>query len=61
MDQGRVQRKAIRAEWLALYATFTPDQKAVVKDLLQQRLAKADSFREKIREHFKSSHGGVSG
>jgi Spy/CpxP family protein refolding chaperone len=61
MDQGRVQRRAIRAEWLALYATFTPDQKAVVKDLLQQRLAKADSFREKIREHFKRSHGGVSG
>ncbi len=57
MDQGRVQRKAIRAEWLALYATFTPDQKAVVKDILQKQVAKADSFREKMREHFKSSRG----
>jgi Spy/CpxP family protein refolding chaperone len=61
MDQGRTQRKTIRAEWLALYATFTPDQKAVVKDLLQKHMAQADSFREKMREHFKSSHGGVSG
>ena len=61
MDQGRAQRKAIRTEWLALYATFTPDQKAVVKTLLQQRLAKADSFREKMREHFKSKHGAATG
>ena len=60
-DQGRAQRKAIRAEWLALYATFTPDQKAVVKDMLQKHVAKADSIREKMREHFKSSHGAVSG
>ena len=57
MDQGRAQRKAIRAEWLALYGTFTPDQKAVVKDMLQKRLAKTDSFREKMREHFRSSRG----
>ena len=57
MDQGRAQRKAIRAEWLALYATFTPDQKAVVKDMLQKRLAKADSLKDKVREHFRSSRG----
>ncbi len=57
MDQGRAQRKAIRTEWLALYATFTPDQKAVVKDMLQKRLAKSDSIREKMREHFKGSRG----
>jgi Spy/CpxP family protein refolding chaperone len=57
MDQGRAQRKAIRTEWLALYATFTPDQKAVVKDMLQKHVAKADSFREKMREHFKGSRG----
>ena len=60
-DQARVQRKAIRSEWLALYATFTPDQKAVVKDAMQKHLAKVDSFKEKMREHFRGSHGGVTG
>jgi Spy/CpxP family protein refolding chaperone len=60
-DQTRAQRKAIRAEWLALYATFTPDQKAVVKDMLQKRLARADSFKAKMQEHFKSMHGGTTG
>lgn len=60
-DQARVQRKTIRAEWLALYGTFTPDQKAVVKVAMQNHLAKMDSFREKMREHFKSSHGGATG
>lgn len=59
MDQGRAQRKVIRAEWLALYATFTPDQKAVVKDMLQKRLAKADSLKDKVREHFRSSRGAA--
>ena len=53
-DQGRDKRKAIRAEWLALYATFTVEQKAVVKDMLQKRLAHAESFREKMREHMQS-------
>ena len=56
-DQARTQRKAVRAEWLALYATFTPDQKAVVKDRLQKHLARAESFREKMREHFRSLRG----
>ncbi len=50
VDQGRDKRKAIRAEWLALYATFTVEQKAVVKDMLQKRLAHAESFRQKMRE-----------
>jgi len=60
-DQGRDKRKAIRAEWLALYATFTVEQKAVVKDLLQKRLAHAESFREKMREHMQSMFNKSSG
>ena len=42
--------KQVRASWLALYATFTPDQKAVVKQALSDRLAKMDSFRERMKE-----------
>ena len=56
-DQARAQRIAIRNEWLALYATFSPAQKAVVKDGLQQRLARMESFREKMREHMHEKRG----
>lgn len=57
-DQARAQRIAIRNEWLALYATFTPDQKAVVKDGIQKHMARAESFREKMREHFQQRSNG---
>jgi hypothetical protein len=43
----------VRDQWLALYATFSPEQKAVVKTLIQERLAKAESFRERMREKFR--------
>ncbi|HET8584114.1 MAG TPA: periplasmic heavy metal sensor [Casimicrobiaceae bacterium] len=39
----------VRDAWLNLYATFTPDQKGVVKNALSQRLAKMEKFREKMR------------
>jgi Spy/CpxP family protein refolding chaperone len=60
-DQARVQRNAIRAEWLSLYATFTPDQKAVVRDLLKQRVARMESFHEKMREHMREKAGAKAG
>lgn len=47
-------RKQVRATWLAVYATFTPDQKAVVKDALSKRIARMESFRQKMLER----HGG---
>ena len=43
-------RKQVRGTWLALYATFTPDQKAIVKTSLQNRIAKMESFRQKMLE-----------
>jgi periplasmic protein CpxP/Spy len=43
-------RKQIRSQWLALYATFTPDQKAVVKDALSKRVARMEKFREKMMQ-----------
>ena len=49
-EQGRALRKPIRNEWLALYDKFSPEQKAVVRDLLQKRMARAESFRERMRE-----------
>jgi periplasmic protein CpxP/Spy len=49
-------RLAVRDQWLALYATFTTDQKAVVKTMLQNHIARADSFRERMHERFQQFH-----
>ena len=43
-------RKQVRDQWLALYATFTPAQKAVVRDALKARVARMESFRAKMQE-----------
>jgi len=40
----------VRDAWLALYGTFTPDQKTVVKNALKDKLARVDAFRQKMRE-----------
>ena len=52
--QNQAAQRQVRDTWLALYATFTPDQKAVVRDALQKRIARMDSMREK----FMQRHGG---
>lgn len=50
-DQVQAQNVALRRQardpWLALYATFSPDQKAVVKASLQNRLARMQAWRDK--------------
>ena len=46
----------VRDAWLSLYATFTPDQKAVVKNALSQRMAKMEQFRQKMLQ--RHSQGG---
>ena len=56
--QGQALRMQVRARWLKLYATFSPDQKVVVRDLIQQRLARIDAFRQKMQQR---SQGGTSG
>ena len=43
-------RKVVRDQWLALYATFTPAQKAVVRDALAKRVARMDAFRARMQE-----------
>jgi Spy/CpxP family protein refolding chaperone len=49
-DQGTALRKQVRASWLSLYATFSPDQKNVVKGILQQHLARMDAFQQKMQQ-----------
>lgn len=44
-DQNAGGRKAARDAWLALYATFSAQQKAVVRDAISARLARMEQFR----------------
>ncbi|MEP7328959.1 MAG: periplasmic heavy metal sensor [Betaproteobacteria bacterium] len=43
-------RRQVRDEWLKLYATFSPTQKAVVRDAAKARVAKMETFRAKMKE-----------
>ena len=49
---GQVARNQVRDQWLALYATFTPAQKAVVRDELTKRMERMEGFRAKMKERF---------
>ena len=49
-DQGAATRKAVRDAWLALYATFSPTQKAVVRDAIVAKLASIQQFRAHMKE-----------
>ncbi len=49
-QQARALRHQIRDQWLKLYGTFTVDQKAIVRDLLQKRMDRMEAFREKMHE-----------
>ena len=48
----QASRKQVRDQWLALYATFSPAQKAVVRDAIQARLDRMENFRARMRERF---------
>jgi Spy/CpxP family protein refolding chaperone len=59
-QQGVALRQSVRANWLALYATFTPEQKGVVKTLLQARIAQGEAFRQKMHDHMMQKPGATS-
>jgi Spy/CpxP family protein refolding chaperone len=51
-EQARNQavRNQVRDRWLRLYATFSPEQKAVVREALVARMNRGDAVREQMRE-----------
>ena len=51
-QQNAGSRRAARDAWLALYATFTPQQKAVVRDAISTRLARMEQFRAHMEQRF---------
>ena len=48
-EQGRAARRQVRDQWLKLYANLRPDQKVVVRDALRERMAHAETGRERMR------------
>jgi Spy/CpxP family protein refolding chaperone len=49
---GQALRRQVRDEWLKLYATFSPTQKSVVREMLVQRMERHEHFRERMHERF---------
>ena len=49
-DAAAASHRQVRAAWLNLYSTFTPDQKTIVKNAIQQRLTRMEQFREKMKQ-----------
>ena len=50
-QQGVALRHQVRDSWLQLYATFSTEQKAVVRDMLQKHMARMESFRQRMKDH----------
>ena len=49
-QQNIAQRKQARTAWLALYGTFSADQKTTVKDAINARMARMDAFRQRMQD-----------
>jgi len=47
-------RQGVRNQWLQVYATFSPEQKAIVRDALSKQLARMESMGAKMREHMQN-------
>ena len=60
-NDARTLRTQVREKWLQLYDTFSPDQKAVVRTILQKRMAHAESFRQKMMERMHERIGATGG
>lgn len=48
-QQNSATRKTVRDAWLALYATFSTDQKTVVRDAIVAKLARMEQFRAQMK------------
>jgi hypothetical protein len=51
-QQNAAARKSVRDGWLALYATFSAEQKAVVRDAIVAKLSRLEQFRAHMKERF---------
>ena len=44
-------RQGVRAQWLQIYATFSPAQKTVVRDALAKQMARMESMAARMKAH----------
>ena len=51
-DANTAARRQVRDQWLAVYNTFTAEQKAIVKTGIQRHMSRMEGFRERMRERF---------
>lgn len=51
-DAAIAARRGVRNQLLQLYATFTPQQVAVVKDAFSKRMSRMQAFRERMKQRF---------
>jgi Spy/CpxP family protein refolding chaperone len=56
-QKNRDLRRQVRDEWLAVYATFSAPQKAVVREMIQRRFDRAEGFGAMMRERFEHFGG----
>jgi hypothetical protein len=54
-QQNIAQRNQARAAWLALYGTFSAEQKATVRDAINARMARMDAFRQRMQDRHPGS------
>ena len=61
-QQDRAARIKVRDQWLTFYErSLTTEQKAVVRDMLQKRIAHMESFRQKMHEWMQQRSGATNG
>ncbi|MBK8740675.1 MAG: periplasmic heavy metal sensor [Betaproteobacteria bacterium] len=51
-DANTAAQRQVRTQWLQLYATFSPDQVAVVKAGMARQMERMERFREHMRHRF---------
>jgi len=51
-DANTAARRQVRDQWLAVYNTFTAEQKAIVKTGIQNHMSRMENFRQHMRERF---------
>jgi Spy/CpxP family protein refolding chaperone len=59
--EGLAEQRKVRDQWLALYARLSPEQKAVVRDLLRDMLTRAETYHDRIRAQMQLRRGAPGG
>ena len=61
LQEDQEARRKVRDLWLDIYARLSPEQKAVVRDLLRDRLSRAEVYHDRIREQVQQRRGAPGG